>query len=82
MSALDVNSTDCAPVKPAPDGIIRLQGQYGKTSWMCGDNPDDIQAAQGSGSVAIGVRADDQQALYDAGADLVVASINELEQWL
>ena len=82
LAALDVISMDCAPAKPAPDGIIRLQGQYGKTSWMCGDNPDDIQAAQGSGSVAIGVRADDQQALYDAGADLVVASINELEQWL
>ena len=52
---------------------------------MCnlgGDNPDDIQAAIASNSVAIGIRAEDQQALYDAGADLVVASVNELEQWL
>ncbi len=82
LTALDIISMDCAPAKPAPDGIIRLQQTYGKNSWMCGDNPDDIQAAHASGSVAIGIRAEDQQALYDAGADLVVASINELEQWL
>jgi histidinol-phosphate aminotransferase len=79
---LDLISMDCAPPKPAPDGIMRLQKQYGSRSWMCGDNPDDIQAAHASGSVAIGIRATDQQALYDAGADIVVASVNELEQWL
>lgn len=82
LSSLGVISMDCAEPKPAPDGIQRFQDEFGKNSWMCGDNPDDIQAAYASGSVAIGIRADDQEALYEAGADIVLASINELEQWL
>ena len=54
-----------------------------KVLWnIYGDNPDDIEAAHSSGSVAIGIRATDQQALYDAGADVVLASVNELENWL
>ncbi|NNJ72434.1 MAG: HAD-IA family hydrolase, partial [Enterobacterales bacterium] len=82
LSELPLISMDCAPPKPEPDGIQRLQKALGNRSWMCGDNPDDIEAAQRSGSVAIGIRASDQQALYDAGADVVLKSINELENWL
>lgn len=82
LKSLALISLDCAAAKPAPDGIQRLQSQFGTKSWMCGDNPDDIQAAIASGSVAIGIRKQDKQALYDVGADIVLDSINELEEWL
>jgi len=49
---------------------------------MCGDNPDDMQAAIASNSLAIGIRESNKEPLYQAGADIVLNNINELEDWL
>ena len=49
---------------------------------MCGDNPDDMQAANGSNSLAIGIGKRNAEALYQAGADVVLENINQLEDWL
>ncbi|MFT5451429.1 MAG: histidinol-phosphate aminotransferase [Enterobacterales bacterium] len=87
LENLDLISLDCVEnAKPSPEGINRLQNKYSTSSWMCGDNPDDMQAALASNSLAIGITGNSnkskQQALYQAGADIVLNDINELEKWL
>jgi len=83
LKALDLISLDCVEKpKPSPEGIERLQKKYSKLSWMCGDNPDDMQAAIASNSLAIGIRESNKEPLYQAGADIVLNNINELEDWL
>jgi len=83
LTELDLISLDCvANPKPAPDGIHRLQEKYSAMSWMCGDNPDDMQAAVASNSLAIGIGTVGISALYEAGADVVLNEINELTKWL
>jgi histidinol-phosphate aminotransferase len=87
LESLDLISLDCVEnAKPSPEGINRLQKKYSSASWMCGDNPDDMQAAIASNSLAIGIcenaNKSKQQALYQAGADIVLNDINELEKWL
>ncbi len=77
-----VSLDDVKQPKPSPEGIRKLQCKYSNFSWMCGDNPDDMQAANGSNSLAIGIGKRNAAALYQAGADVVVKSINELEEWL
>ena len=83
LSELDLISLDCVEQpKPSPEGIERLQQKHSAMSWMCGDNPDDMQAAVASNSLAIGIRATSKEILYEAGADIVLNNINELEDWL
>jgi len=91
LNNLDLNNIpfigldDVANGKPDPEGIRKLQKEYGHLSWMVGDNPDDIEAAKASGSVAIGVNKpgqDNAKVLYQAGADLVIDNINQLESLL
>ena len=41
-----------------------------------------MQAAVASGSFAIGIGSNKVEALYQAGADIVLDNINELEKWL
>ncbi len=83
LTDLDLISLDDVKEgKPSPEGIQKLQNKYSKLSWMCGDNPDDMQAAVASGSLAIGVGENKVEALYQAGADIVLKNINELEMWL
>ncbi|MCP3674759.1 MAG: aminotransferase class I/II-fold pyridoxal phosphate-dependent enzyme, partial [Gammaproteobacteria bacterium] len=83
LGELDLISLDCVKQpKPSPEGIERLQKQYSTLSWMCGDNPDDMQAAFASNSLAIGIRSTNKEPLYEAGADIVLNNINELEDWL
>lgn len=83
LSSLELISLDDVQQgKPSPEGIQKLQQKYSKLSWMCGDNPDDMQAAVASGSFAIGIGSNKVEALYQAGADIVLDSINELEKWL
>ncbi|MCO7223090.1 aminotransferase class I/II-fold pyridoxal phosphate-dependent enzyme [Pleionea sp. CnH1-48] len=78
-----ISTDDVEQCKPSPEGIKKLQQQYGTTqSWMIGDTPDDIQAALNSNSLAIGINRNNTKALYSAGADIVLDSINELEDWL
>jgi len=83
LSSLDLISIDDVKIaKPSPEGIQKLQQKYSPQSWMCGDNPDDMQAAVASNSLAIGIGSNKIQSLYDAGADIVLDNINELEAWL
>lgn len=79
-----VSDCDVIESKPAPEGINQCKAYYGVTyCWMFGDTPDDIQAAKAAGALAIGIAAEsDANKLYQAGADLVVASVNELERLL
>jgi histidinol-phosphate aminotransferase len=77
-----VSLDDVVEAKPSPEGINKLQARYSKLSWMCGDNPDDMLAAVASNSLAIGIGDVNASALYSSGADIVLNSINELEEWL
>jgi len=77
-----ISLDDVEQPKPSPEGVKKLQCQFSKNSWMCGDNPDDMQAANGSNSLAIGIGKRNAEALYLAGADVVLESINQLEDWL
>lgn len=83
ISQLDLISLDDVKIgKPSPEGIQKLQQKYSSLSWMCGDNPDDMQAAVASNSLAIGIGENKIESLYQAGADIVLNDINELEEWL
>ncbi len=83
LSRLDIVSLDDVQQgKPSPEGIEKLKEKYSKYSWMCGDNPDDMQAARKSNSLAIGIGKNNEASLYKAGADIVLNDINQLEAWL
>jgi len=83
LESLDLVSLDCVEQgKPSPEGINKLQQKYSTASWMCGDNPDDMQAAIASNSMAVGISANNKESLYQAGADVVIDSINDLIEWL
>ena len=83
LETLDLMSLDDVKQgKPDPEGIKQLQSRYSSLSWMCGDNPDDMQAAVASGSLAIGIGQDNSKVLYAAGADIVLNNINQIEEWL
>lgn len=83
LSQLDLISLDDVVVgKPSPEGIQQLQKKYSNKSWMCGDNPDDMQAAVAANCLAIGIGENKVDSLYQAGADIVLKDINELEKWL
>jgi histidinol-phosphate aminotransferase len=77
-----VSLDDVIHGKPSPEGINLLQGKYSISSWMAGDNPDDMVAAVASNSMAIGIGLDNEFALKKAGADVVLGSINELNGWI
>lgn len=77
-----VSLDDVKNPKPSPEGIELLQNKYSNFSWMCGDNPDDMQAANASNSLAIGIGKQNADILTQAGADIVLNNINELEDWL
>ncbi len=77
-----ISLDDVKEGKPSPEGIEKLKQKYTKLSWMCGDNPDDMQAASKSNSLAIGIGSKNAASLYQAGADIVLHNINELEAWL
>ena len=83
LSELELISLDDVEQgKPSPEGIQKLQQKYSSSSWMCGDNPDDMQAAVSSNSLAIGIGEGKVETLYQTGADIVLKDINELENWL
>jgi len=83
LEALEIISLDdVEQPKPSAEGIKKLQNKFSKFSWMCGDNPDDMLAANKSNSLAIGIGRQNAETLYQAGADIVLDNINELEAWL
>jgi histidinol-phosphate aminotransferase len=78
-----ISDDDVTESKPSPMGIHQLKQKLNcQRSWMVGDTPDDMMAARGSNSVAVGIGSRNQQALVKAGADIVVDSVNQLENLL
>jgi histidinol-phosphate aminotransferase len=77
ISADDVNQQ-----KPSPEGINGLKSTTGKTRmWFCGDTVDDMQAGKAANCVCIGI-GENKENLYQAGADIVLNNINQLEDLL
>ncbi len=73
--------------KPDAESIIKAKKITGsETCWMVGDNVDDMQTAMNANALAIGINTNGsieyEKTLYQAGATLVVNSINEVEQLL
>ncbi len=78
-----VSRDDVQQLKPDPEGIFSLQQRFkAQSSWMIGDSVDDMRAARAANAIAIGVGLHNQQALCDAGAHIVVNSINEVGELL
>lgn len=81
LAAKVMSDNDVEESKPAPEGILKLKDFFDTSaSWMIGDTPDDMQAAVNSGSVAIGIGSNNQSALFEAGADIVIDDINQLQR--
>jgi histidinol-phosphate aminotransferase len=77
ISADDVNQQ-----KPSPEGINWLKSFTGKTRmWFCGDTVDDMQAGRAANCLCIGIGGNKEN-LYNAGADIVLNNINQLEDLL
>ncbi len=81
-----VSADDVQQQKPDPEGLLSvLQNAQVQRAWFCGDTVDDMQAGTQAGCVCIGIGAKTEAAtenLYQAGADLVLADINQLETLL
>jgi histidinol-phosphate aminotransferase len=81
-----VSADDVAQQKPDPEGLLEvLKSAQSQRAWFCGDTVDDMQAGTAAGCVCIGIGAHSETAmqnLYNAGADIVLADINQLEQLL
>ena len=72
---------DVAEGKPHPEGILTAAAHFNaKRVWMFGDNKDDVLAGLNAEAVAIGVSSENRPALENAGAALVLDSINQLEE--
>ncbi len=81
-----ISADDVKNQKPDPEGLICvMQKSQVKHAWFCGDTVDDMQAGTQAGCVCIGIGATTDQAkdnLYQAGADVVLDNINQLETLL
>ncbi len=78
-----ISRDDVQAQKPAPEGIRKaLNLTAASNAWMIGDSVDDMRAARAADVLAIGVGLGNADALYAAGADLVIADINALEDLL
>jgi len=78
-----VSRDDVRTLKPDPEGILACKTATSSTYvWMVGDSVDDMRTAVGAGAVAIGIGLDNAVALRAAGADAVLADINQLETLL
>ena len=77
------------PLKPDPEPVRVALSRLGvQRAWVVGDTPDDIRAAGAAGALAVGIVTPDDdptqaaRALGEAGAALVLAEINYLEELL
>lgn len=81
-----VSADDVSQQKPDPQGLLQvMRDTAAERAWYCGDTVDDMQAGQAAGCVCIGIGAKTTQAknnLFQAGADVVLENINQLETLL
>jgi beta-phosphoglucomutase len=78
----DVSGRDFEQGKPHPDIFLAAAEELGLTPAECfvvEDAANGIQAAKAGNMAALGIaRADDEEALAEAGADLVVTSLDQV----
>ncbi|NVK22084.1 MAG: aminotransferase class I/II-fold pyridoxal phosphate-dependent enzyme [Kangiellaceae bacterium] len=77
-----ISDDDVSQSKPSPEGINKTKDFFqADTCWMFGDAPDDMQAAKFAGVLAIGIATSEliRSSLLNAGADIVLENINQLE---
>ncbi|TDR20378.1 aminotransferase class I/II-fold pyridoxal phosphate-dependent enzyme [Marinicella litoralis] len=81
-----ISADDVKAQKPDPEGLFKvLSATQADRAWFCGDTVDDMQAGTQAGCVCIGIGANTAAAtenLYQAGADVVLENINQLETLL
>jgi len=81
-----ISADDVSKEKPDPEGLLNaLQSSGASRGWFCGDTVDDMQAGVAAGCVCIGIGARTTEArnnLFQAGADVVLENINQLETLL
>jgi len=81
-----ISANDVKVQKPDPEGLLHvLKASKTQRAWFCGDTVDDMQAGTLAGCVCIGIGATSPAAienLYQAGADVVLENINQLETLL
>jgi beta-phosphoglucomutase-like phosphatase (HAD superfamily) len=79
----DVSGRDFAHGKPDPEMFLAAAGELGVTpreAVVLEDAPAGVEAAKAGGMRAIGIaRADDADLLAGAGADVVVATLDEVD---
>jgi histidinol-phosphate aminotransferase len=68
--------------KPAPDYLLKVKEDYGVVDGVyVGNSVDDMRAAREAGLAAIAVTTTlPEQALKDAGAQMILSSVNELKK--
>ncbi len=78
-----------APAKPSPEPTrLGLERLGARTAWMIGDTPDDLRSARAAGVLPVGITAPsddpapDRATLEDAGAAVVLDSLDQLEGML
>ncbi len=79
-----ISADDVSQQKPNPEGLLTLKNHTAVNSggfWFIGDTVDDMQAGRAAGYVCIGV-GKNQQLLTQAGADVVLDNVNQLESLL
>ncbi|VAW47072.1 Histidinol-phosphate aminotransferase, partial [hydrothermal vent metagenome] len=86
-----ISADDVSQQKPDPEGLLSImqasqtKPDQIKRTWYCGDTVDDMQAGTQAGCVCIGIGTHAAEAienLYQAGADVVLENINQLETLL
>ena len=79
----DISGRDLAHGKPDPEIFLTAAAELGEPTHACfvvEDAPAGIEAAKAGAMAALGVaRADDADLLADAGADLVVATLDDVD---
>ena len=80
-----VSADDVKKQKPDPEGLQSVMQQSNSSrTWFCGDTVDDMQAGTAAGCVCIGIATSEaaSENLTQAGADVVLENINQLESLL
>lgn len=79
-----ISADDVSRQKPDPEGLLRLKNQNTDLKsgfWFVGDTVDDMQAGRAAGFICIGI-GPNQTLLTEAGADVVLDNVNQLESLL
>ncbi|MCW8869831.1 MAG: aminotransferase class I/II-fold pyridoxal phosphate-dependent enzyme [Proteobacteria bacterium] len=77
-----VSADDVSQQKPSPEGLLTLKKQGASGGhWFIGDTVDDMQAGRAAGFMCVGIGTD-ASLLLNAGADVVLDNVNQLESLL